>query len=178
MEKHYEFNEEELTNRLDTIISKTGPFVRAVNIANQYLHQDGEEFDYPNAVRMLADVVELEESAKNETLVAVNSMLEEMSELHIKIEADLKRYQKLSTEWYTIKHDLDVIDTIQLRLNASLDIITGNIRKVDILKEELTQIMKYIGEDPLERKCSEILYVITDPSGEHVEKRYLLQGVI
>lgn len=177
MEKHYEFDEKAFEERLNIIINNIGPFVRAVNIADRDIHPDGEKLNYLNIVREVHEAKLLGEDASNITFPAVDAMIAELEELDKHIKEDMSKYPKLSAEWYTIKHDLEVSDSYKLRLNASKDILTNNFKKVLDLQESLKTVELYLAEHPTEESTCDILFIVTDPSGEKVEKMYKLDKV-
>ena len=177
MEKHYEFNEKAFKERLNIITDNIGPFVRTVNIADRDIHPDGEKLNYPNIVREVHEAKLLGEEARDNTLPTVDAMIAELEELDEHIKTDMSKYTKLSAEWYTIKRDLEVSDSYKLRLNASKDILTNNFKKVLDLQESLKTVELYLAEHPTEESTCDMLLIVTDPSGEKVEKMYKLEEV-
>ena len=177
MEKHYEFDEKALEERLNVIINNIGPFVRAVNIANRDIHLNGEKLNYPNIVRDVHEAKLLGEEARDNTLPTVDAMIAELQELDERIKENLYKYKNLSTEWYIINHDLEVSEYYKLRLTASKDILMNNLKKVASLEESLRTIENYLVEHPTEESTCDMLLIVTDPSGKKVEKMYKLEEV-
>lgn len=139
MENGIKFDRESLNKRIDDLALVIGPFVRSLNIADGIIHGDNK-VDCSIASKALEDVINLEEFAKNDTLVSIDSMIKEISELQTMVKSEIDNHERMSDEWRNKKHDSDSITSMLFRLNASRNIIINGIDKIEFLKDEIRSL--------------------------------------
>lgn len=129
MEKTYQFNRQEIADKIEAIVGNVGPFVRKVNDMEELFNTNNHsELD-----REMDKFVALRKEIKSGLLENIMDLSLKILEITKEIEESLVNVTRYSNEWREIQTDLSIAKEYFGKIEATREIVLKNLSTSDMI---------------------------------------------